>query len=100
MITNFFNEYNYSIIINFRKSIIQTSRFINFYLSKKINNLNLDNEVFTFLETNQYLLNLNKVKFNKINLNHKNLGYVNNIKDIVYKNYELIENNNKKLYYI
>lgn len=100
MITNFFNEYNYNIIINFKKSITQTSRFINFYLSKKINHLNLDNIEFTFLEINQYLLNLSKIKFYKINLNHKNLGYISNIKDICSKNYELIENNNKKLYYI
>ena len=66
MITNFFNEYNYNIIINFKKSITQTSRFINFYLSKKINHLNLDNIEFTFLEINQYLLNLSKIKFYKI----------------------------------
>jgi len=77
-------------------------RFINFYLSKKVNESEskLNNTESTFLEINQYLLNLNKVKFNKINLNHKNLGYLNNIKEIFYKNYELIENDNKKLYYI
>lgn len=98
--TNFFNENNYSIIINFKKSIIQTARFINFYLSKKVNELNLNNTEYTFMEIDQYLLNFNKIKFNKMNLNHRNLGYLNNIKEIFFKNYELIENDDKKLYYI
>jgi hypothetical protein len=114
---DYIDNYQYSIFISFKKYIIQTNRFINFNLYRKINklilknrdindesNINISNNIYVsnleFLKISHDNLNLDKIKFRKMSFNHKVLGFNSNINDICYKNFELFESDDKRFYYI
>jgi hypothetical protein len=94
IITNFkflldyIDNNNYSIYISFKKYIVQTNRFLNYKLNKKIytyqkknininveTNINLSNNIninnLSFLKIKSENLDLDKIKFRKMHFNHK-----------------------------
>jgi hypothetical protein len=83
---DYIDNYNYSIYISFKKYIVQTNRFLNHKLNKKIytykkkninveTNINLSNNIninnLSFLKIKSENLDLDKIKFRKMHFNHK-----------------------------
>jgi len=103
----------YMINICFKKYYIQTSRAINYNLNEKINKVSKYMYNDEFINLNKYNLNnsdflninikniyLDNIHWNKINYNQNNLGYILNLNDLCYKNYEININEDKRFYYI
>jgi hypothetical protein len=113
-IIDYFNNSQCLINVCFKKYVLQTNRFINYNINNKIGKLQKQNDnldlidILNFVDINNLeLLNidnikldLEKIKFRKMSLNHSLLGLTLNLEDVCYKDYELFKSSNKRFYYL
>jgi hypothetical protein len=113
-IIDYFNNSQCLINICFKKYTLQTNRFINYNINNKIGKLQKKNDNMDlidilnfvninnldFLNIDNIKIDLDKIKFRKMSLNHNLLGLTLNIEDVCYKDYELFNSSNKRFYYL